>query len=91
MTPEAIYAALTTGAMAQQAAPLSNDEKRLLAEFFGRRPLGAADQGDAKNMTNHCASNPRMGDIKRMLYVGSGNIGTGNGMPGNVLLAFGPE
>jgi polyvinyl alcohol dehydrogenase (cytochrome) len=26
-----------------------------------------------------------------MLYVGSGYIGTGNGMPGNVLLAFGVE
>jgi hypothetical protein len=23
-----------------------------------------------------------------MLYVGSGYVGTGNGMPGNVLLAF---
>jgi polyvinyl alcohol dehydrogenase (cytochrome) len=63
MTPEAIYAALTTGAMAQQAANLSNDEKRVLAEFFGGRPLGAADQGDAKNMTNHCASNPQIGSI----------------------------
>src|SRR5580700_3580417 len=41
LTPEAIYAALTTGAMAQQAASLSNDEKRVLAEFFGGRPLGA--------------------------------------------------
>jgi polyvinyl alcohol dehydrogenase (cytochrome) len=63
MTPEAIYAALTTGAMVQQAASLSNDEKRVLAEFFGGRPLGAADQGDAKNMTNHCASNPQVGNI----------------------------
>src|SRR5271155_3349535 len=35
MTPEAFYAALTTGAMVQQAAGLSNDEKRVLAEFFG--------------------------------------------------------
>src|SRR5580693_8685932 len=61
MTPEAIYAALTTGAMMQQAANLSNDEKRVLAEFFGGRPLGAADQGDAKNMTNRCAANPQMG------------------------------
>jgi polyvinyl alcohol dehydrogenase (cytochrome) len=63
MTPEAIYAALTSGAMAQQAASLNNDEKRVLAEFFGGRPLGAADQGDAKNMANHCAANPPMGNI----------------------------
>ena len=26
-----------------------------------------------------------------MLYVGSGYIGTGNGMPGNVLLSFGAD
>ncbi len=57
MTPEAIYAALTTGVMASQAQNLSNEEKRAIAEFFGGRPLGAADAGDAKNMTNHCASN----------------------------------
>src|SRR5580704_16520073 len=63
MTPEAIYAALTTGAMVQQAAKLSDGDKRLIAEFFGGRPLGAADQGDAKNMTNHCAANPQMGNI----------------------------
>ena len=63
MTPEAIYAALTTGAMTQQASKLSNDEKRVLAEFFGGRPLGAADQGDAKKMTNHCTANPPMGKI----------------------------
>jgi polyvinyl alcohol dehydrogenase (cytochrome) len=62
MSPEAIYAALTTGAMVQQAQGLSNDEKRVVAEFFGGRPLGSADAGDAKNMTNHCSANPAMRD-----------------------------
>ena len=62
MSPESIFAALTTGAMVQQASNLSNDEKRLVAEFFGGRPLGAAEAGDIKNMTNHCASNPQMGN-----------------------------
>ncbi len=62
LSPEAIYAALTTGAMIQQAQGLSNDEKRYVAEFFGGRPLGSADAGDAKNMTDHCSSNPAMGD-----------------------------
>src|ERR1700689_2998361 len=61
MSPESIYAALTTGAMVQQAKNLSNDEKRLVAEFFGGRPLGASESGDMKNMTNHCASNAQMG------------------------------
>jgi polyvinyl alcohol dehydrogenase (cytochrome) len=62
MTPEAIYAALTTGPMVQQAQKLTNDEKRIMAEFFGGRPMGNADAGDAKNMSNHCSSNPAMGD-----------------------------
>jgi polyvinyl alcohol dehydrogenase (cytochrome) len=62
MTPEAIYAALTSGPMVQQAASLSNDEKRIIAEFFGGRPLGSAEAGDAKHMTNHCSANPTMGD-----------------------------
>ena len=60
MSPESIYAALTTGAMVQQAAKLSNDEKLLVAGFFGGRPVGTADAGDMKNMTNHCASNAQL-------------------------------
>jgi polyvinyl alcohol dehydrogenase (cytochrome) len=54
MTTESIYAALTQGKMVQQAAKLSDDEKRIVAEFFGGTPLGSRDQGDAKNMSNHC-------------------------------------
>ena len=61
MTPEAIYAALTTGAMVGQARDLTDDQKRIIAEFFGGRPLGNADAGDAKNMTDHCDANPSMG------------------------------
>jgi hypothetical protein len=60
MSPESIYAALTTGAMVQQAGKLSDDEKRLLAGFFGGRPVGTADAGDIRNMANHCAANPQM-------------------------------
>ncbi|HUA02166.1 MAG TPA: PQQ-binding-like beta-propeller repeat protein [Candidatus Aquilonibacter sp.] len=62
MTPEAIYAALTAGAMVGQARNLTNDQKRMIAEFFGGRPLGSADAGDAKNMAGHCRSNPPLAD-----------------------------
>lgn len=62
MTPEAIYAALTTGVMVEEAKSLANDEKRLIAEFFGGRPMGNADAGDAKNMTNRCSTNPPLRD-----------------------------
>lgn len=57
MTPEAIYLTLTTGDMVQQAKSLGDSDKRALAEFFGGRPLGAADAGDASHMTNHCTYN----------------------------------
>jgi len=74
MTPEAIYGALTTGVMAQQAQNLGDNEKRAIAEFFGGRPLGAVDQGDAKNMTNQCTSNPAIGGSPtRSAWNGWGN------------------
>ncbi len=63
MTPEAIYAALTTGVMAEQARNLTADQKRMIAEFFGGRPLGTASIGDAKNMSNRCSANPPMSGL----------------------------
>jgi polyvinyl alcohol dehydrogenase (cytochrome) len=77
MTPEAIYATLTTGVMAAQAQNLADGEKRAIAEFFGGRPLGAADAGDASHMTNHCASNPAIGDVAS---ASSAWNGWGNGL-----------
>ncbi|HXX20197.1 MAG TPA: PQQ-binding-like beta-propeller repeat protein [Candidatus Acidoferrum sp.] len=72
MTPEAIYATLTTGDMVQQGQSLTDTEKRVIAEFFGGRPLGAADAGDASHMTNHCASNPPINDSAPAGHVWNG-------------------
>jgi polyvinyl alcohol dehydrogenase (cytochrome) len=58
MSPERIYQALTTGVMKTQGASLSDDEKKTLALFMSGRPLGSMTLGDAKNMPNHCPSNP---------------------------------
>lgn len=55
MPPERIYAAITTGIMQTQAANLTDEQKRRLAEYMGGRPLGSADLGDASQMPNHCA------------------------------------
>ncbi|MGA9885197.1 MAG: PQQ-binding-like beta-propeller repeat protein [Candidatus Acidiferrales bacterium] len=63
MSTEAIYAALTTGVMIQQGQSLTNDQKRMIAEFFGGHPLGSTDAGEAAHMANHCSSNPPMGDL----------------------------
>jgi polyvinyl alcohol dehydrogenase (cytochrome) len=58
MSPEHIYDVITNGSMKTNAASLSDDERRLLAEFMGGRKLDKEDAGDAKNMPNRCASNP---------------------------------
>src|SRR6476661_1934548 len=54
MPPERIYAALTTGVMKDQGDKLSDQDKRGVAEFMSGRPLGSAQQGDAKDMANQC-------------------------------------
>ena len=56
MPPERIYAALTTGVMQTQAASLTDEQKRRLAEYMGGRPLGSAALGDASQMPNRCAA-----------------------------------
>jgi polyvinyl alcohol dehydrogenase (cytochrome) len=65
MPPERIYAALTTGVMKDQGDKLSDQDKRGVAEFMSGRPLGSAQQGDAKNMPNPCRNNPALSDPSR--------------------------
>jgi hypothetical protein len=56
MPPERIYAAITTGIMQTQAANLTDEQKRRLAEYMGGRPLGSAALADATQMPNRCAA-----------------------------------
>jgi len=62
LTPEAVYASLTTGSMTDQSKDLSDEDKRTMAKFLGGRDLGSTEAGDPKKMTNQCASNPPLGD-----------------------------
>ena len=62
MTPEAIYASMTSGSMTSQAKDLTDVQKRLIAQHLGGRPYGVAAAGDAKAMSNRCATNPPLGD-----------------------------
>src|SRR5438094_2062 len=62
LSPERIYEVITTGSMQTQAAALPDVQKRQIAEFLAARPLGSADSGDIKKMTNACTSNPAMPD-----------------------------
>ncbi len=63
MPPERIFEAMTTGAMRNMAQKLSDDEKRLLAEYMGGRRMDREDAGDAKNMPNRCASSAPVKDL----------------------------
>jgi len=66
LSPERIYAALSTGVMKVHAQDLTDEEKRRVAEFMSGRPLGSAELGDAKNMPNHCPGNPALADPSSM-------------------------
>src|SRR5215467_11079283 len=65
MSPERIYAALKTGVMKDQGDKLSDQDKRGVSEFMSGRPMGSAQQGDARNMANQCRNNPAMSDPAR--------------------------
>jgi polyvinyl alcohol dehydrogenase (cytochrome) len=74
MPPERIYEAITTGVMKNMAQKLTDDEKRLLAEYMGGRKLDKADAGDMKNMPNACASHPPVKDMEAPSWNGWGDL-----------------
>jgi polyvinyl alcohol dehydrogenase (cytochrome) len=71
-TPESIFAALTTGTMAEQAKGLSDEQKRALAEMLSGRPVGAAASGDASVMPNRCEAAPLGNPLKGPRWNGWG-------------------
>src|SRR5215470_16360588 len=62
MTPERIYAVLTTGTMPEHTQGISDPQKRRIAEFMAGRPLGSSKAGAAAGMANKCARNAAMTD-----------------------------
>jgi polyvinyl alcohol dehydrogenase (cytochrome) len=74
MPPERIYEAITTGPMKTMAEKLSDDDKRLLAEYMGGRKLDRADVGDMKNMPNACSSHPPVKDMNAPSWNGWGDL-----------------
>jgi len=63
MTPERIFASLTTGTMKAHAEGISEGQLRRVAEFMSGRPMGSSGAGDAKTMTNRCAANPTISNL----------------------------
>jgi polyvinyl alcohol dehydrogenase (cytochrome) len=74
MSPERIYAAITTGSMKENAASLSDADKRLLAEYMAGRKLDREDAGDMKNMPNGCATHPQVKDMSAPAWNGWGDL-----------------
>lgn len=60
MTPERILEIMTTGSMRNMAAKLSDEDKRLIAEWVGGRKLDGDLVGAAEKMPNRCASSPQV-------------------------------
>ena len=58
MTPEAVYAAITTGPTHANLSGVTDDEKRMIAGYLGGRKVDAARLTDAKLMPNQCPANP---------------------------------
>jgi len=62
LTPETVFAAVTSGNMLVPAQGLSDAEKRQIAEYLGGRPLDDKHTGDTASMTNHCPANDPLVD-----------------------------
>jgi polyvinyl alcohol dehydrogenase (cytochrome) len=60
MAPERILEIMTTGSMRNMAAGLSDQDKRLIAEWVGGRKLDNELVGAAEKMPNKCASSPQV-------------------------------
>jgi polyvinyl alcohol dehydrogenase (cytochrome) len=61
-TPEAILDAITAGTMKENAARLTDTQKRILAEQLTGHPLGTSQLGQASAMKNRCDAKP-FGDV----------------------------
>ncbi len=60
MTTEHIFDTLLKGPMQAAATDLSTRERRLIAEYLGKRAFVDPAAGDVKKMTNACPSNPSL-------------------------------
>ena len=63
MPTERIFDSLLKGSMKTAAASLTNREKRVLAEFVGKRAYVDPAAGDISKMTNACPNNPALPDL----------------------------
>ena len=70
MSTESIFETLLNGKMKDVAPGMTGRERRIVAEFLGKRPLNDPAAGDVTKMTNRCAANPAHGEIDAMAWSG---------------------
>ncbi len=81
MTPERIWAAISTGVMANNAKMLSDSDKVLLAEYMGGRKIDTSDAGAMKSMPNICPSHPAVRDLSAPMWNGWGDLSNSRFQP----------
>jgi polyvinyl alcohol dehydrogenase (cytochrome) len=72
MPPERILEAMTTGSMRNMAASLSDQDKRLIAEWVGGRKLDTDLVGAIEKMPNVCSSHPQVRESNAPAWNGWG-------------------
>ena len=72
MTPERILEVMTTGSMRSAAASLSDQDKRLIAEWVSGRKIDTDLVGAAEKMPNACASHPAVRESNAPAWNGWG-------------------
>jgi polyvinyl alcohol dehydrogenase (cytochrome) len=72
MTPEHILEVLTTGSMRSAAAAVTDEDKRLIAEWVAGRKLDTDLVGSAEKMKNVCASHPTVRESNAPAWNGWG-------------------
>jgi len=78
LTGDEIYAAMSKDSHVNLQGPTEDDKREIALTLGGRKP-GVAQIADAKLMTNHCSSNPPLGDIAaKSSWNGWGNDPTSN-------------
>lgn len=73
MSPERIYAALTSGVMKTVGDTLTEEDRRRVSESLAGQLLGSDKQGDAANMPNRCKSDLPFRAAGRADWNGWGN------------------
>ena len=78
MSPERIYAALTSGIMKSVGDTLTEADRRRVAESLAGQFLGSAKAGDVSAMQNRCSDNPPLHGMGHQDWNGWGNGSANN-------------